>query len=134
MFEDIRSWLNNLAIIFNRDYSNYKECFITSTFDFNFPHTYSISACQNDSSVSVSKRKRRMQIPRREHETSWEVHSTSLYAESDLGREETLCIRVGNPGQCVFKKWKFQILQLVCFSKLGSYFMPLQPSHGAHCT
>lgn len=92
MFEDIRSWLNNLAIMFNRDYSNYKECFITSTFHFNFPRMYSISACQNDSSVSVSKHKKRMKIPRREYETSWEVHSTSLYAENDLGREETLFV------------------------------------------
>lgn len=51
-----------------------------------------------------------------------------------LEERRTLSVRVGNLGQYVSKKWKFQTLQLVWFSALVSYFIPLQLSQGTHCT
>lgn len=111
---------------------------ITGSFHFNFSPMYGISACQNDSSLSVSQHGQRKKIPKREEENmklaeKFSIHPSLL--SLILEERRTLSARAGNLGQCVSRKWKSQILQLtVCFSKLESCLMPLQFSQGTQHT
>ena len=110
---------------------------ITSSFHFNFSPMYGISACQNDSLLSVSQHGQRKKIPKREDENMKLAEKFSIppsLLSLILEERRTLSARAGNLGQCVSKKWKSQILQLVCFSKLGSYLMLLQFSQGTQHT